>query len=413
MPTHASGFSSVAKFAFAPSLTTDWESVHLYLCRTALRQSSLHSLASNFYYVPLALLFPPHLFYIHSQFNLLYQYFLHTEVIGKLGPLEWVLNTPSQHRLHHGRQPYAIDTNYGGRPRAHNSVPSLSHQSARPPHTHCCWCLCVIALLCCVLCVVCVCVYCVGSLSIWDRMFGTFQEEIDEFPPAYGITHALNTFDPFYANLHPWLGILQNMRSVSGLRNKFLCLYNGPGWIPGSHPEEEYEIPPCTRETVVKYNPSLPGLFQVYLLLQFTTSILMQSLVVANLRSDDPALFRLALLGMTVLFVTLYALAALCDRRWFAFPLEVVRLLGVSAFALHLVDQVGPGLHWSNTPTLAVLLYGALALLWLACYRTAICTPLRTDELGHDLPSAAEAHRRIEQRIAHKVVVNKRWIKAD
>ena len=61
----------------------------------------------------MALLVPPSAYIVHKQFNLLYQFWIHTEVIDRLGPLEWVLNTPSHHRVHHGRNPYCIDKNYG------------------------------------------------------------------------------------------------------------------------------------------------------------------------------------------------------------------------------------------------------------------------------------------------------------
>lgn len=54
------------------------------------------------YYMPLAFFYPPQLFLLHNQYNLLYQFWIHTQALPKLGPLEWVLNTPSQHRVHHG-----------------------------------------------------------------------------------------------------------------------------------------------------------------------------------------------------------------------------------------------------------------------------------------------------------------------
>lgn len=74
-----------------------------YNLTTALRQSSFHFVVSWAYYVPLALFCPPPLYFVHDQFNLLYQYWIHTQVVGKLGPLEYILNTPSQHRVHHGK----------------------------------------------------------------------------------------------------------------------------------------------------------------------------------------------------------------------------------------------------------------------------------------------------------------------
>ena len=61
----------------------------------------------------MALVVPPSAYIVHRQFNLLYQFWIHTEVIDRLGPLEWILNTPSHHRVHHGRNPYCIDKNYG------------------------------------------------------------------------------------------------------------------------------------------------------------------------------------------------------------------------------------------------------------------------------------------------------------
>lgn len=192
-----------------------------YNLSTALRQSSLHTFASSLYYLPLAFFLSPPLFIYQSHFNLLYQYWIHTRVIGKLGWLEYILNTPSQHRVHHGRNPYCIDTNYG------------------------------------------------GTLCIFDRLFGTFREEVEDVPVVYGVTHSINTFNNIEINLHPWRGIWDNMCSVSGLKNKFLCLYNGPGWIPGSNPPEEYEIPPCTNTSVIKYHTRLSGAVKIQLIIQF------------------------------------------------------------------------------------------------------------------------------------------------
>lgn len=61
----------------------------------------------------MAFFMPPAMYVVHKQFNLLYQFWIHTEVVNKLGPLEWFLNTPSHHRVHHGTNPYCIDKNYG------------------------------------------------------------------------------------------------------------------------------------------------------------------------------------------------------------------------------------------------------------------------------------------------------------
>ncbi|KAI4570305.1 hypothetical protein MJG53_006282 [Ovis ammon polii x Ovis aries] len=99
------------------------------------------------FYSPLALFIPPSVYAVHLQFNLLYQFWIHTEVIDNLGPLELILNTPSHHRVHHGRNRYCIDKNFA------------------------------------------------GTLIIWDRIFGTFEAENEKV--VYGLTHPINTFEPF------------------------------------------------------------------------------------------------------------------------------------------------------------------------------------------------------------------------
>ena len=105
----------------------------------ALRQSVLQKVLLMWVYWPLAALgFPPEMFLTSMAINLLYQFWIHTELVDRMGPLEWVLNTPSHHRVHHGRNPEYIDRNHA------------------------------------------------GVLIIWDRMFGTFQEEIVK--PTYGVT---------------------------------------------------------------------------------------------------------------------------------------------------------------------------------------------------------------------------------
>nr|XP_009450968.2 alkylglycerol monooxygenase isoform X3 [Pan troglodytes] len=73
-----------------------------YNLSTALRQSVLQIYTSWIFYSPLALFIPPSVYAVHLQFNLLYQFWIHTEVINNLGPLELIINTPSHHRVHHG-----------------------------------------------------------------------------------------------------------------------------------------------------------------------------------------------------------------------------------------------------------------------------------------------------------------------
>lgn len=136
-----------------------------YNLAVALRQDSKQQLFSWIYYLPLAVLgVPPALFFTMAAINTLYQFWIHTRLIGRLGPLEWILNTPSHHRVHHGRDPQYLDRNHG------------------------------------------------GTLIVWDRWFGTFEPE--GAPPTYGVTKALASWDPVKANLRPYVELWQRSRGT-------------------------------------------------------------------------------------------------------------------------------------------------------------------------------------------------------
>ncbi|KAF2358769.1 Fatty acid hydroxylase, partial [Trinorchestia longiramus] len=119
-----------------------------YNLSTALRQSVFQKFFSFGFYLPLALVgVPLPAVLVHLQFNLLYQFWIHTEVVTTLGPLEWVLNTPSHHRVHHGSDPWCLDKNYA------------------------------------------------GFLIIWDRLFGTFEPERPDEKINYGLVDQPQTFN--------------------------------------------------------------------------------------------------------------------------------------------------------------------------------------------------------------------------
>ncbi|KFO90389.1 Alkylglycerol monooxygenase, partial [Buceros rhinoceros silvestris] len=190
---------------------------------TALRQSILQKYTSWIFNLPMALFIPPSVFAVHLQFNLLYQFWIHTEVITNLGPLEWILNTPSHHRVHHGRNPYCIDKNYG------------------------------------------------GTLIIWDRIFGTFEAEDEKV--VYGLTHPVNSFDPIMLQLRPLAHIWNTFWATPGFCNKLSVIFKGPGWGPGKPrlglPEE---IPVITGKEV-PFNPSVPGYLNSYAVVHFAVIV--------------------------------------------------------------------------------------------------------------------------------------------
>ncbi len=189
-----------------------------YNLSVALRQSSFQGVFSSLFYLPLAVIgFDPIMFATIASFNTLYQFWIHTKLIGKLGPLEWVFNTPSHHRVHHGSNPKYIDKNHA------------------------------------------------GSLIIWDRMFGTFQEEEEEV--IYGITTPLKSWNPVWANLHYWVDLFDTTKKTSQPTDKVMNFLKPPGWFPNElggfqHPKE------IDKATYAKYDGDSKK-WHVYIFMQF------------------------------------------------------------------------------------------------------------------------------------------------
>jgi len=156
-----------------------------YNLSTALRQEWT-GLGTFVFWVPLALLgFPVWAIYLQQSISLIYQFFLHTERIHLLPrPIELVMNTPSHHRVHHGVNNQYLDKNYA------------------------------------------------GILIIWDRLFGTFEPEVER--PRYGITHQLTTFNPFRVGFHEWYVMGHDVRHAARFRDKVGYVLRNPGWQPSA-----------------------------------------------------------------------------------------------------------------------------------------------------------------------------------
>jgi sterol desaturase/sphingolipid hydroxylase (fatty acid hydroxylase superfamily) len=155
-----------------------------YNLSTALRQSWTSFFALSFIFrIPLALVgFHPAMILFCGAINLIYQFWIHTEAIGKLPRwFEYVMNTPSHHRVHHATNPRYLDANYA------------------------------------------------GTFIIWDRMFGTFTEEVDGERIRYGIVKQLGSFNLIWAVFHEWIGIARDLRSAPW-GSKLGYIWRPPGW---------------------------------------------------------------------------------------------------------------------------------------------------------------------------------------
>ncbi|ANP47459.1 sterol desaturase family protein [Candidatus Viadribacter manganicus] len=157
-----------------------------YNLTTALRQTWTGALGLTFiFWLPLVYLgFPPLMVVMFSGISLVYQFWIHTELVGRMGPLEWVMNTPSHHRVHHATNPKYLDANYA------------------------------------------------GVLIIWDRLFGTFVREDDKEKPHYGIVSQLGTFNPLRVAFHEWLAIARDVAGAKKLSHVLGYVFGPPGWSP-------------------------------------------------------------------------------------------------------------------------------------------------------------------------------------
>ena len=152
---------------------------------TALRQSWTPMTALPFW-LPLALLgMPPWMIFLQQSISLAYQFFLHTERVDRMWrPIEWIFNTPSHHRVHHGSNDPYLDRNYG------------------------------------------------GILIIWDRLFRSFEPEGE--PVSYGLTKNIDTFNPLKVATHEYAAIWRDVRTARGWRHRAGYLFRRPGWQPAA-----------------------------------------------------------------------------------------------------------------------------------------------------------------------------------
>jgi alkylglycerol monooxygenase len=321
-----------------------------YTLSCALRQSAGHSLVSWAYYIPLSLFFPPLLYYYHAQFNLLYQFYLHTEMIPKLPSwVRWVFNTPALHAVHHGRNEYCIDKNYG------------------------------------------------GTLIVFDRLFGTYQEPIEEVAVVYGLTHSINTMCPVRANTGVWLAIWQQIKETDGWLDKFLVLYNGPGWVVGTHsPEQEWPIPPCTRGTVQPYDPRYSTSLNAYFFFQFAVYLGFHSFAMTLTPTSTKHAFDFWLLSVYLLLQP-YTIGLLMDRAPSAFTWELGRIGFGVLLGVHFFAAACP------LALVAVVIFAFVSLVWLSQSLAELAVPIGPHEIGKDFDNTKEAEQLLWQQYNDKI----------
>lgn len=287
-----------------------------YNLAVALRQATLGKLMTWVFYVPLALAGVPwRMFVACYGINLVYQFVLHTRAVGRLPrAVEWLMNTPSHHRVHHGVNPKYRDRNYG------------------------------------------------GVFIVFDRWFGTFQVEEEE--PVYGVTKPLRAWNPIAANLQVFSQIWRDARRATRWRDRWRLLFGRPGWRP-----PELGAPDVPREvaadTFVKYDPPLPAPLAAYASVQFTAALVAGIVLLQRAATLPPR--ELAAAAFFVV-LTLTGVGGIFERARWARPLETSRLLALGASCVGLL-LVAPAM---GPVAGAVLGLVAVSLLVLWRYRHAL-----------------------------------------
>ena len=277
---------------------------------TAFRQSWTNQIFYWIFYLPMAIAgIPVQVFVITALASAIYQFWVHTRLVSKLGWFERVFVTPSHHRVHHGRNAYCIDKNYG------------------------------------------------GTLIIWDRMFKTFAEERDAEPVVYGTLKPIGSWNPVWANFKNFIGVFGLAWSTAGWRNKLMVVFAPPGWMPqGQALEDTADMQRTSLATTASTLQKVYGVLSVIAILGLVLDLLLAS----------QSMGMPARLVLTVLIAANTAsLAWLFEGKRGALELETLRTLGIFVPLVLGVwfHAVGPLAQAGGAAALVVFL-GLLAMLY-------------------------------------------------
>ena len=247
-----------------------------YNLSTALRQTSTGFVFGWIFYVPLFVIgFPLEVLVTVNAVNLIYQFWVHTQVIRRMGVLDRILVTPSNHRVHHAQNQRYIDKNYG------------------------------------------------GMLILWDRLFGTFEDEREDDPVIFGVRKPLANWNPFWANLQVYDYLLFDARQARRWRDKLGIWFRRTGWRPPDV-EERFPKRPVELDAFEKFDPPVPRPMQRYVLAQFGIAVA-ATLGIAVLFATAGAMA--VLLPCVLLWALLYTLGLINEGRPYAVRFELARVL--------------------------------------------------------------------------------------
>ena len=222
---------------------------------------------------------PVEIFVTVAALNLIYQFWVHTEHIKRLGILDYILVTPSNHRIHHAQNKEYIDANYG------------------------------------------------GVFILWDRMFGTFIDEREDLKPIYGTSKPLNSWNPLWANLEVWSEMIKDSWRTKRWRDKIALWFSTPKWRPADV-SEKYPIKKNDLTQFKKFDTKTSLFSKIFGFMHLVFVSIYTQGVLFN--SASIAYIDLMLISFNI--VTLMVLASfMYENRTFVYYLELVRSLSVLA----------------------------------------------------------------------------------
>nr|XP_018903716.1 PREDICTED: alkylglycerol monooxygenase-like isoform X1 [Bemisia tabaci]XP_018903717.1 PREDICTED: alkylglycerol monooxygenase-like isoform X1 [Bemisia tabaci] len=279
-----------------------------------LRQSFLHQWCGFLFYLPLSFFIPPSHFLAHLQFSLLYQFWIHTETIANLGPLEFIFNTPKHHRFHHGSNINCLDKNYG------------------------------------------------GVLIIWDRIFGTFAEAKENQEIIYGLVLNRPSFNPVDLQIFYNKNVYYKVKSMDGWKNKLSAVIKGPSWYPGSPwtGEDSKKLDVQHRE---KFDVKLPFWCNLYLLSHFIVVVIGFQELTLRYMAMNPVV---VLLMISYILLSLTSIGLLFENHSYAGIFELLRCV----LFLFYVQHFGAAL---TNPVFLQLWHYQYFFIFSACFWILQC----------------------------------------
>jgi len=272
-----------------------------------------------FLYIPLAIIgIPPIIMNIVLPIHLFAQFWYHTRLIDKMGFLEKIIVTPSHHRVHHAINPEYIDKNYA------------------------------------------------SIFILWDKWFGTFQEELEEVNPVYGVKKPVKTWNPLLINFMHVFQLIKDAYRTADIKAKFIIWFKETGWRPPDV-AEKYPIEIIQNpKTQIKYtSPSSPFLNH-WSVFQLFFHVAIQFHIIFLIPNTD---LSILLIYATFCFISIFSYTSLMDRHWIAIPFELLKL----TIGLYMVSYYTEILYISEglkLESLMIYCYLMISLLITIYYST-------------------------------------------